>query len=154
MKSDRFRVIAICLMTNGDRILAFREPDSVKGDCYWRPLGGGIEFREHSRDAIIREMREEAGQEITDVLLLDVMENNFTMNGEDCHQIVFVYDARFLDPTVYACDSLTCHEHAFNMDFTASWRSLAEIESAGDRLVPEGLAGIVLSRLRDRVRIE
>jgi ADP-ribose pyrophosphatase YjhB (NUDIX family) len=152
MLHERTRLITICLMTNGNRILCAREQDHVKGDHFWRPLGGGIEFRELSRDAVIREMREETGEEICDIRLVDIMENPFTYEGEDWHQIVFVYDARFSESTKYESTSVACREEEFNLDFTAEWRTITEIEQAGDRLVPEGLDKVVADLLVDRER--
>lgn len=62
----------------------------------------GVEFGETSRQAIVREVQEELSGEITDLRLLGVLENRFTFDGEDGHEIVFVYDGRFADEFMYA----------------------------------------------------
>lgn len=83
----------ICLFRNGDRILAAEGFDSVKQIQFYRPLGGGVEFGEHSRDALAREIKEELNAEIEDAQLLGVIENIFTHEGRQGHEVVFVYDA-------------------------------------------------------------
>jgi len=73
-----------------------RDYDSLKQDYYYyRPLGG-IEFGETSRDAIIREIREELSAEIEDVRWLGTLENIFTLDGEPGHEIVMVCHADFI----------------------------------------------------------
>ena len=53
--------------------------DTVKGSAFARPLGGGIDFGETSQDAIVREIREELGAELTDARLLGIVENIFEL---------------------------------------------------------------------------
>lgn len=136
IKPPFIRVIAICIFRRGNRILveAF---DSVKGSPYYRPLGGGIEPGETSETALIREIREEINQEITDLRLLGVLENIFTVEQRIGHEIVFVYDGRFCDEQVYNLTSLTIHEDSGDV-LRAVWRDLASFDTY-HRLVPEKL---------------
>jgi 8-oxo-dGTP pyrophosphatase MutT (NUDIX family) len=143
MRTAKIRPIVLCLFRHGDRILVSRDYDSVKQDYYYRPLGGGIEFGETSRDAIIREIREELGAEIEDVIWLGVLENLFTLEGEPGHEIVLVYDATFVDRSIYGRDSLIGHEHEIGSSFVAEWKSFDELRRDSARLVPEGLAALI-----------
>ena len=58
---DQIRPIAICVFHNSNRILVFEGQDPVKGETFYRPLGGGIEFGESS-EATIRQ-RVEGGDQ-------------------------------------------------------------------------------------------
>lgn len=110
MKQGQIRALVLCLFRNGDRILVARDRDSVKQSDYYRPVGGGIEFGETSRDALIREMREELGAEIEQLEWLGTLENIFTLEGELGHEIVLIYDAKFGDRTLYTQPTLTGSE--------------------------------------------
>jgi 8-oxo-dGTP pyrophosphatase MutT (NUDIX family) len=143
MQKAKIRPIVLCLFRHGNRILVSRNYDSVKQEYYYRPLGGGIEFGETSRDAIIREIREELGAEIENVIWLGTLENLFTLEGEPGHEIVMVYDAIFVDRSIYKQPSLIGHELEIDSSFVAEWRSVDEMQRDSARLVPEGLAALI-----------
>jgi len=136
-KKQRIRPIAICLFRRGDRILVHEGVDIVNGVQFARPLGGGIDFGEHSRDAVIREIREELGVAVTDVQAVGIVESIYVYEGEPGHEIVFVYDAQFVDQRLYDRASLTVTEG--ERVFEATWRSLDELRGHPIKLVPEGL---------------
>ena len=139
MSTERIRPLAICLFRHQGRILVFEDFDSVKQSRFCRPLGGGIEFGEHGRETIVREIREELGAEIEDVTWLGTLENIFTLEGKPGHEIVFVFDATFRDRALYQQETISAHEHTIGEDFTAIWRSVDELSAGPTRLVPEGL---------------
>jgi ADP-ribose pyrophosphatase YjhB (NUDIX family) len=136
-KKPKIRAIAICLFQNRGRILVHEEMDSVKGSAFARPLGGGLDFGETSQDAIAREIREELGAEMTEAQLLGIVENIFELEGKPGHEIVFVYDGRFVDESLYEQESLNVVEG--KRKFKAVWRSLEELRSGAARLVPPKL---------------
>ena len=136
-KQPRIRPISICLFRRGDRLLVHEGIDAVKGIRFARPLGGGIDFGEHSRDAAIREIREELGVEVKAVELLGIVESIYIYQGEPGHEIVFVYDGQFADDSLYSQDVLTAVEG--KRTFEARWRSLDEMKGNPLVLVPEGL---------------
>jgi 8-oxo-dGTP pyrophosphatase MutT (NUDIX family) len=143
MGAGKIRPIALCLFRQRDRILVSRDYDSVKMDYYYRPLGGGIEFGETSRDAVIREIREELGAEIENVVWLGTIENIFTLEGDPGHEIVLIYDATFVDRSLYERDALIGHELEIGSSFVAEWMSLDDLQRGPARLVPEGLAALI-----------
>jgi ADP-ribose pyrophosphatase YjhB (NUDIX family) len=143
MRPGQIRPLVLCLFRNGDRILVSRDNDSVRGDAYYRPLGGGIEFGESGREAVVREMREELGAEVENVRWLGTLENIFTLEGEPGHEIVLVYDATFVDRSLYDREVLVGHEHEIGATFRAEWRTLEELEAGPARFVPEGLAALI-----------
>jgi len=75
-------------------VLVSEMVDDLHGTFY-RPPGGGIEFGEHSREAVVRELREEFALAIDrdDLTLLGVAENAFEFRGDAHHEICFIYEA-------------------------------------------------------------
>ncbi len=140
-KKSRIRALAICILREGDRLLLHEGVDPVRGIRFGRPLGGGIEFGEHSRDAVVREIREELGAEITDVELLGIMESIYVYEGAPGHEIVFVYSGRFVDESLYERASLTVTEG--KRQFEAYWRSPQDLKEQSILLVPEGIADLL-----------
>jgi len=134
------RVIAICVFRHGEKILVCEGIDTVKQDRYARPLGGGVEDGETSAQAIVREIREELRQEVTDLRLLGVLENIFELEGRPGHEVVFVYDGKFADQSLYGLRELTMHEAGW--DSPAKWMALTAF-GKDCRLVPEGLAALL-----------
>jgi ADP-ribose pyrophosphatase YjhB (NUDIX family) len=143
MDTTRIRPIAVCLFRNNNRILVSEGFDKIKQDYYYRPLGGGIEYGETSRDAVAREIREELDVEIEDIRFLGVVENIFVYQGEQGHEIVFVFDAEFADKSLYELDEIDGYEQEADVKFKAKWYSLGETGNGDGRLVPENLAELL-----------
>lgn len=141
MAPNNIRVIAICVFRHGDKILVFEHFDTVKGTPFYRPLGGGVEFGETTQAALEREIMEELGLEVTDLRLLDIFENIFTLEGNTGHEIVYVYDGRFLDASAYQQQSFEIHEDNGDV-LTATWRNLDSFNEY-HRLVPESLMSLL-----------
>lgn len=143
MDTTRIRPIAVCLFRHENRILVSEGFDKIKQDYYYRPLGGGIEYGETSRDALVREIREELGAEIENVRLVGVLENIFIYDSEKGHEIVFVFDAEFADKSLYTLDEIDGYEQEADVEFKTKWFPLDKIEQNGGRLVPEKLAELL-----------
>ncbi len=144
MPSDKIRVIVICIFRHGDKILVFEQFDRSKGTPYYRPLGGGVEFGETTEQALKREIKEEIGEEITDLNLMTVLESLFSVDGKPGHEIVYVYDGRFIDESAYRRDSFAVREETETIK--ASWRRL-DFFNDYHRLVPEAL--VPLLKIKD-----
>ena len=104
------RPLAICIFLNHNKILEFEGYDSTKGETFYRPLGGGIEFHEHSEDTIHRELSEELGAQVKDLVYIGTLENIFTFNGEPGHEIVQVYDGTLTESGLYEQAVIIGHE--------------------------------------------
>ena len=143
MDKEHIRPIVICLFRRGSRILVSEAYDSSKGDYFCRPVGGGVEFGEHSREAMLREIREELGAGVEKVELVGVLESIFRYEGEPGHEVVFVYDAEFRDKGMYERSEIQGYESEIDARFVARWQSLAELKGKNTRLVPEGLSELV-----------
>jgi ADP-ribose pyrophosphatase YjhB (NUDIX family) len=102
-----------------------------------------VEFGETTETAIKREIREEIGLEATDLKLLGILENIFTHEGKQGHEIVYVYNGRFTDASVYGRESFTVHEDTETL--TARWRKL-DFFNDYHRLVPEALVPLLKNR--------
>ncbi|MGH2398033.1 MAG: NUDIX hydrolase [bacterium] len=135
---DRIRPLAICVFTHSGRILVAEGYDPVKGETFYRPLGGAIEFGERGEDTLTRELREELDADVVDLRFLGSLENIFVYNGQRGHEIVLVYDGAFGDPAIYERSELRGVEHD-GSTFRAVWKSLDELRSGAAPLYPDGL---------------
>ena len=71
--------------------------------------GGRIKINESSRDALARELMEETGVAITreQAKLIKVFENFFTYDGQDVHEIYFLYEYNLNDKEYAQLSALT-----------------------------------------------
>lgn len=137
MNNQSIRVITICPFLHNDRVLVMSGFDSEKETYYYRPLGGGVEFGESTIDALQREIREELSQEIRVIQLLDVLESIFSVDGRLGHEIVYIYNAQFVDQTLYEQPTIMGVEDD-GTPFEARWMALDAFNQQ-HRLVPEAL---------------
>ena len=105
------------------------------GSGYERPLGGHVEVGERAVEAVCRELREEIGQELRNVRVLDVIENVFTLSGSLGHEIVFVFEADLADPSGYEIEEQVILDDPSGK-VRVRWRG---VEEDLPRLVPEGI---------------
>ena len=141
------RPIVICVFSHNGRILTVEGYDPLKHQIFYRPLGGGIEFGEPSRDALVREIREELNTAVTDLCYLATLENIFTFNGRVGHEIVQVYDGRFVKESLYHYPVIKGLEDN-GQPFNAFWKSLSDFEGPkAPPLYPDGLLELLRERL-------
>src|SRR4051812_9496113 len=100
------RPLALAVIWRGDALLVFEGRDEFKDETYYRPLGGGVEFGESSKDALQREFGEELDAEIKVGKRLGVLENVFTWRDRPGHEIAFLYEAEFVDAALYAREEM------------------------------------------------
>ena len=124
-----------------DGALLVSEPVSGSDPPFQRPLGGHVEFGEYALDTVRREFGEEIGQELTDVRLLGVLENIFTLDGIDRHEIVFVFDAQFADAEWRARTEFAVNEAACIAP--ATWVPLASLGDHGIPVYPRDLVQLL-----------
>jgi ADP-ribose pyrophosphatase YjhB (NUDIX family) len=75
-----------CLAFHEDMILLERSPEG-----YWFVPGGRVAFGEFSKDAVLREMKEELSINLDNVEWAGLVENYFTLDGERFHEIAIFY---------------------------------------------------------------
>jgi ADP-ribose pyrophosphatase YjhB (NUDIX family) len=139
------RPLALAVIRRGDDLLVFEGHDRTKNETFYRPLGGGIEFGERAVDALRRELREELAAELAGIALLGVLENLFTAFGRPGHEIVFLYAADLLDPTLYERDHVG---HVLDDGSPVTWQPLRRFtgQNGTAPLYPHGLADLLARR--------
>ena len=135
-KAPQIRPKALCVFQAADRILVGHGYDSVKREHFYRPLGGAIEFGETALETLRREIREELDTDIAEPRLLGVLENIFTCDGALGHEVLFVFDARFADASLYAEPYLNVLEGGWDR---ATWEPLAQLAGGERPVYPDGL---------------
>jgi ADP-ribose pyrophosphatase YjhB (NUDIX family) len=142
MAMNQIRVLALAVFRSADGILLAEGVDPKTGEAFFRPLGGGIEFGERASAALRREIAEELGVAIEEPRLLGVLENLFEYAGRPGHEIVFVFEARFTDPSCYERAALPVVEVGTGWK-PARWVPVAELTSSSVRLAPDGLLALL-----------
>lgn len=135
------RPVVLGIVRRGDELLVLEGHDAVKGQTFYRPLGGGIEFGEPSEQALHREFREELGVELTGVERLGVVENVFEFEGRPGHEIDILYRADIADPAFY--------ERAdpgpiLDEGTPVRWLPLRDVVAGDAVLYPTGLLDLIL----------
>ncbi|HEY7094047.1 MAG TPA: NUDIX hydrolase [Ktedonobacterales bacterium] len=145
MRPGQVRVLALGNIWRGDELLVAEGYDPSKRQTFYRPLGGGVEFGERARDALIREFIEELGAELVNIRYLETLENIFTYDGQPGHEIILLFQANFADETLYARDDLVAIEGDERV--TTAWKRLAECTDEKP-LYPNGLRELLMHRSR------
>ena len=116
------RAIALCLLEHQGRLLLQEFWHEHENNHFYRTPGGGIEHGERASDAVRREMREELNTEISDLELIDVLENIFEYGGEQKHEIVFLFRASVTEQRIIGVPELRLTDNTYN--FRAVWKPL------------------------------
>ena len=141
---NQIRPLAICIFSHKDKILVCEGYDPVKDETFYRPLGGGIEFGEHSTDTIHREVMEEIDAEVSELVYMGTLENIFTFDGNPGHEIVQVYDGSLGDNELYEQDVISGHEAEVDLQMNVTWKSLDEFGAGKSILYPDELLEMLL----------
>ena len=87
-ENERFNVRSAAIIRYQDNYLISKRNDKD----YYSILGGRINFGEDSKAAVLREIREELGWDLSDAKLVRIMENFFSYSdGTKFHEYLFVY---------------------------------------------------------------
>ncbi|WP_071189139.1 NUDIX domain-containing protein [Trichormus sp. NMC-1] len=135
-KAGQIRVIVLALIRDGDRIFVSEGYDPAKQSTFYRALGGGVEFGETSRVALEREFQEEIQADLTNIRYLNCIENLFTFDGKQGHEIIQLYECDFADAKFYQIESITFSETP-ERKHRALWIDISKFKSGELRLVPE-----------------
>lgn len=134
------RGLAVALIRQGNKVLVSPGHDNIKGTDFYRLLGGGIEFGETSEQAVKREIHEELNAELENLKLLEVAENIFIYNNMAGHEIAFIYEAEFIDKSLYQKDSFKIIDGG--EEFKAIWLEVSK--DSIDKIFPGELRKFVI----------
>lgn len=140
--TGHIRTLAVAVCRSGDRVLVERGRDGVKGEDYYRAIGGGVAFGERAVDAVAREWREELDLALESPTLLGVLESLFTYEGRAGHEIVFVYAARLSDAGVEARDDIVSID-GDGVRHEAVWVTLDALRRGPTPLYPGGVLDLL-----------
>ena len=139
--TNPIRVLALAILQRDDgKLLLEKGQDTVKNEVFYRPMGGGVEFGEKGAAALIREFQEEIGKHISIKSFLGTVENIFNWQGQPGHQIILLYECKFIDSEDYS------REHFPRVDGNLGhiyWRSVAEVRAESAMLYPQEVADLV-----------
>lgn len=119
--SPDIRFVALGAVHRGAALFVLEGESPETGEPYYRLLGDGVEFGEHSRDAVVREFDEELSVELADPTHVGTFERMFTYDGETGHEVWRVYEGHIVEDWPYDRDSFTFVEPEFGTEHLARW---------------------------------
>lgn len=124
MTTGTVRVRVVGLMVINDHVLVQRK----RGDEYWALPGGGLEFGETFAQGLEREFLEEFDTRIRVGPRLDVLENFFTIGGQQHHSVEIYFEVCTVEPgTVEAQEP----------DLESTWLPVTSV----NEIRPKGILG-------------
>jgi len=132
--SSQPRPLVLGVFRRGPLMLVGEGHDRVKGSSFYRPLGGEIESGESPEQALVREMREELGEEIRIVRQLGELDNRFIFEGRPGWEQVAVFEAEFVAVDAPRVDSIEAE------GWNLKWVDPAALDLP---LYPDGLADML-----------
>lgn len=141
MPEETIRPLALGVPTRGDEVLLAEHEDPATDERFYRPVGGGIEFGEHSREAVRREFAEELEVTVTEATRLGTFERVFTFDGEPGHEIWRCYRVEIAEDWPYETDSFVAYEPELDFEFPVRW--LGPDDVADRTVYPESLPELV-----------
>lgn len=139
------RVLALGAVRREGELLVEEAPSPDTGDPFYRLLGGGVEFGEHSRTAVLREFEEELGVDFVDPSPVGTFEEVFTYAGESSHEIWRVYEGTISEDWPYERDSFTFVDPESETEHRAVWMPIERLRSEETTFyVPEILDALEL----------
>ena len=115
----------MCVISDNGKTLASKGYDKNKDENFYRLLGGSLEFGEKIEDGIKREIREELKSEVENLEFIKFIENIFTYEGKQGHDIVFLYKAMLSNKDLYKQEKI--HFVEPYGEFDAEWVSIDDI---------------------------
>ena len=132
---NRIRPISISIIRNDDKILVYQREDDVTKEKFYRLVGGCIEFGESSKDALKREFQEELSLDLLDIQFIESFESIFEFNDSKMHEIVYLFDSKFKDKTVYTKEVISGLEG--ERVFKAIWLPISIFKEKKETIYPE-----------------
>jgi 8-oxo-dGTP pyrophosphatase MutT (NUDIX family) len=136
----------VVLLDPTDRVLLFRLENPRSGNTWWATPGGGVEKGEKSLDAARRELREETGIEVEELLGPIWIDDHWFRTSEDLiHQQDRYFHARVQNLRV---DVGGQDELESELMVEHRWWTLPDLEETAEKIYPLGLGGLVRDLLK------
>lgn len=123
----------MCVFMYNGKTLATKGYDKDKDEIFYRLVGGSLEFGEKSEDGIKREILEELHCGVEKLALVKVVENIFTYEGKQGHEVVFVYKGDLSNRELYGKKIHIIEPYG---EFDAEWILIENVLSKKVRLYP------------------
>ncbi|MBD9664252.1 ADP-ribose pyrophosphatase YjhB (NUDIX family) [Variovorax beijingensis] len=138
LHGQRFQVRAAAVILHAGHALLHRAP----GDDYWALPGGRVEVGEEASATIVREMREELGEEVECGRLLHVAENFFDLAGRRNHEIGFYFLVSLAEDSPHLDKARSYRGIESHLDLEFRWFPISELAAVNLRptFLPASLA--------------
>ena len=138
LHGQRFQVRAAAVILHAGHALLHRAP----GDGYWALPGGRVEVGEEASATIVREMREELGEEVECGRLLHVAENFFDLAGRRNHEIGFYFLVSLPEDSPHLDKARSYRGIESHLDLEFRWFPITELAAVNLRptFLPASLA--------------
>src|SRR5215210_1613352 len=137
--TGEIRPIALALIVDDRRLLVSDGIDHVKGERFYRLLGGGIELGESGAEALARELLEEIGANATEVEYVETVENIFVYEGEEGHELCRIYSVTLEGEAIRERDEI----HLLDSDGRAVWIPIDSFLRRSEPLYPDGVVELL-----------
>jgi len=127
-----------------DELLVFDGYDGE--DLFHRFLGGTVEFGEHSREAVVREFREEVGEPFVVAGIVGTFEDVFEYEGRTGHQVWRVYEGHLDADWPYETGTFTFEEDEGHGEQVARWLSVEQLRAPDTTFLSEGVLDALVER--------
>lgn len=132
---NKIRPVSISIIRRNNEILAYKRKDDISNNEFYRLIGGCVEFNETSTSALKREFLEETSLELSNINHLSTFESIFTFNGQEMHEIIFLFECNFINKEIYQQDIVIGLEG--DRRFEGLWINKNDFISNKKKLVPE-----------------
>lgn len=132
-KFKEIRPVVLGIARKDNKILVSEGYDKMKGQTFYRCLGGGIEFLETSQEALKREYKEELGIDIIVEDFRGISENIFTYQGKKAHELILFYNIKIKEKDIKE----KYHIIDDNCETDAYWIDVNEFKNNIKILYPE-----------------
>ncbi|GAA0229896.1 NUDIX hydrolase [Haladaptatus pallidirubidus] len=139
MHKNHIRVSARGLVWRDDELLVAQDTKPTEDEQFYYPLGGGVEFGEHSEDALRREFEEELGVSLINVTYRETYEGLFTFDDNPVHELWRVYEADIAESWPYERDEFSGYEAEFDEKIDCFWKRPTEFSEGRETFYPEQL---------------
>ena len=128
-----FRVAA--LIKNGNKILV----EKNNAVDYYGLVGGRCKLGEDSIEALIREIKEETGEDVSFIRSVGMLENFFISRytNSPYHEILIIHELEFINKEIYQKDEIINLEEECNAKFY--WREISSLDKCKPKIVFEHL---------------